>query len=89
MEILRILGQFAKNQGTVSTPKAKIVFDCMVYLHIPGGIGAVVQITLRVLIKDIDSRWRFLVVEGQDRKYRLQAASTAQKVAGHRLSGVN
>jgi hypothetical protein len=56
LEIKRILGQLTKNQGAVSTTKAKVVFDCMVNLHIPSGIGSVVQVTLRVLIEDIDSR---------------------------------
>jgi hypothetical protein len=56
MAIKRILGQLTKNQGAVSTTKAKVVFDGVVYLDIPSGVGAVVQITLRVLIEDIDRR---------------------------------
>ena len=66
MEIRRILGQLAKNQGAVSTPKAKIVFDRMVNLHIPGSIGAVVQVAFGILIEDIDGGWGFLVMQGQN-----------------------
>jgi hypothetical protein len=62
VEIKRILGQLAKNQGTVSTTKAKVVFNRMVNLHIPGSIGAVVQVAFGVLIEDIDGWWRFLVM---------------------------
>ena len=66
MEIRRILGQLAKNQGAVSTPKAKIVFDRMVNLYIPGSIGAVVQVAFGILIEDIDGGWGFLVMQGQN-----------------------
>ena len=77
MEIKRILGQLTKNQGAVSTTKAKVVFDRMLDLHISGGIGAVVQVTLRILVEDIDGWWGFLVMERQNGKNRLQTASTA------------
>ena len=77
MEIKRILGQLTKNQGAVSTTKAKVVFDCVINLHIPGGIGAVVQVTFRVLIEDIDGGWGFLVMQRQNGENRLQAARTA------------
>jgi hypothetical protein len=63
MEIKRILGQLTKYQGAVSTPKAKIVFNGVLNLHIPRSIGTVVQIALRVLVEDIDGGWRFLVME--------------------------
>ena len=54
MEITGILGQLAKNQGAVSTTKAKVVFSRMVNLHVPGYVGAIVQVTFGVLIEDID-----------------------------------
>jgi hypothetical protein len=77
MEIRRILGQLAKNQGAISTTKAKVVFNGMVNLHVSGSIGTVVQITFRVLIEDIDGWWRLLVMKGQNSENRLQAASAA------------
>jgi hypothetical protein len=62
VEIKRILGQLAKNQGAVSTTKAKVVFNRMVNLHIPSCVSAVVQVTFRVLIEDIDGWGGFLVM---------------------------
>jgi hypothetical protein len=78
MEIKRILGQLTKYQGTVSTPKAKIVFDGVLNLYISRSIGAVVQIALGILIEDIDGGWRFLVMESQNGENRFQATRTTQ-----------
>jgi hypothetical protein len=85
MEIRRILGQLAKNQGAISTTKAKVVFNGMVNLHIPGCISTVIQITFRVLIEDIDRWWGLLVMKRQNSENRLQASSASQKVPSHRL----
>lgn len=66
-----------ENQAAVGTAEAEVVFDGDVDTHIPRGIGAVIQVALRILVKDIDGRRTHLVVQGQDREHRLESSGTA------------
>lgn len=47
----------AEDQRAVCTAKIKRVLQGIINLHIPGCVGAIVQITKRVLIENVD-RWR-------------------------------
>ena len=60
-----------KRQRAIGAAKAEIVFQRDFKLHITRGVGAVIQIALGVLVKDIDRRWRDLVVQRQHGKDRL------------------
>ena len=52
----------AENNGAVGATKAKVVFNGHIDLHISSSVGTVVQIALWILIEDIDSRRRFLMM---------------------------
>ena len=67
-----------ENQGAIGATKAEIVFDSHVDGGIARGVGTKVQITFRVLVKNVDGRWNFLMMQGQHREDGLNAARAAQ-----------
>jgi len=52
----------AENNGAVGATKTKVIFNSYIDLHISSRVGTVVQIALWILIEDIDSRRRFLMM---------------------------
>ena len=46
-----------KHQGAVGTAKTKVVLHRIVDLHVTRRVSAVIKITFRILIEDIDGRW--------------------------------
>ena len=58
-------------QRAVRTTKTKIILDCKFNFGIARRVGAEIQIALGILIKEVDSRGNFLVVQSQHRKNRL------------------
>ena len=44
----------AEHQAAVRTAETEVVFHCRINLQIPGFIRTVIQITLRILVEDID-----------------------------------
>jgi hypothetical protein len=65
----KLSGQPFEYQRAVGAAKAKIVLDGNVDLHIAGRIGAVIQVTFRVLVEDVDGRRALLMMQGKYRKY--------------------
>src|SRR3546814_17527431 len=65
--------------GAVGAAKAEGIRQGDIDLHFARFIGAVVQIALRILIEDINSGRRNLVVYRQGRKYGLDSASGDRK----------
>lgn len=47
---------FTEDEGPVRTTKPERVFHCNIDRHVARGIGAVIEITRRILIEDVDSR---------------------------------
>src|SRR5687768_4513284 len=76
-------------QRSVGAAKTEVVFYSHVYFGVTGGICAVVQVALRVLVEDVDGRRDFLVMQGQHCKDRLDASSAPEQVTGHGLGGTN
>ena len=74
-----------KYQGTVRATKTEVIFNRYINLHITRGISAIIQIALWILIKNIDGRWRFLMMQSQHREHALYATRTTQQVASHGL----
>jgi len=62
-ELQRLL-DFLKHQRTVSATKTEVVFEGIFDLEVTSGIGAVIQIAFRILIKQVDGWWRDLVLNG-------------------------
>ncbi len=60
-----------ENQRAVGATKAKVVLDGHVNLHVAGGIGAVVQVAIGVLVEEVDGWRTLLVVQRQHRHHRL------------------
>ena len=54
-----------EHQRPVGSAKAEIVLQCDINLHRPRLVGAVVQVTFRILVEDVDGRRRNLVMDGQ------------------------
>ncbi len=66
----RPLGKWRKSnalehQRAVSPTKAEVVLHGYVDLHVPCSVGTVVQITLEVLVEDVDGGRTLLVVKSQ------------------------
>ena len=72
-----------ENQRAVGAAKTKIVFYSNLNVRIPRRIGTVVEVTFRVLVKNIDSWRNFLMVQRENRKNRLNAPGPAQQVTRH------
>lgn len=58
----RQLSDFGEYEATVGTTEAKIVFERDIDLHVAGNIRTIIQIAFRILIEDVDSGWRYLMV---------------------------
>ena len=54
-----------ENERTVGTTKSEVVLQGDIDLHLPGLVGAVIKIAVRVLIEDVDRRRRNLVMDCQ------------------------
>ena len=59
------LSDALENQRAIGPAKTEVVFDSKVNRRITCGVGAKIQIALRILIEDVDGRRNFLVVQGQ------------------------
>ena len=76
-----------RDQRAVGAAKTEVVLDCVLDLQIPGRVGAVVQVALRVLVEDIDGRRRNLLVHRKNGEHRLDAAGAKQIL--HQADGMN
>ncbi len=88
-DALNWLTQAFEHQSPVGATKTKVVFHGDFNAEVTRGVGAVVQIALRVLVEDVDGWRAFLVVNRQNGKHTFNATSTAQQMPGHRFGGVN
>lgn len=64
-------GKAAENQGAVGAPKTEVVFQRVFHLHVPSGIGAVVQVAFRILVQDIDGRRTLLLIKREHSDHTL------------------
>lgn len=74
-----------ENQRAVGATKTEIIFDSDANPGITRSIGAKIQVTFSVLIKDVDGRRDFLMMQGEHGEHRLDTARAAQQVARHGL----
>ena len=58
-----------ENERPVRAAKAKIVFDSYIDFEIAGGVGTVIQVTLWILVENIDGRGALLMVNREHGKY--------------------
>ena len=89
MCLAKYLTQTLEHQGAVGAAKAKVVFHSNVDVEVTRGVGAVVQIALRVLVEDVDGGWAFLIVNRQNGKHTLNATSATQQMPSHGLGGID
>ena len=55
----------AKNERAVCAAEAEVILHRDVDLHLPCGVGTVVEITFRILVEDVDGRRADLVMNSQ------------------------
>ncbi len=72
-----------ENQTAVGATETEVVFQRVVNFDIASGVGAVIQIALRILIVQVDGGPHFLVMQSQHRENTFNATCTTQQVAGH------
>src|SRR5690606_9025967 len=65
LRIDRIQSNLAEDQRTVSTAEPEVVLHRVFNRHGTRRIGAVIKITFGILIKDVDSRRRNLMMQSQ------------------------
>ena len=70
-------------QRAVGTTEAEIVFDRNIEASVTRCIGAKIQVARRILIKDIDGRWDFLVMQRKYGKHRFNTTGAAQQMTRH------
>ena len=58
----------AEHQGPVGAAKSKIVLHGHVDLQVPRGVGTVVQVTLGILVEDVDGGRGDLMVNRQEQE---------------------
>lgn len=66
-----------EDQRPVGAAKAEIILQGDIDLHLPCRIGTVVQITLRILVENINGRRGNLMMQRQNGEHRLQTTRTA------------
>src|ERR1700694_2306811 len=76
-----------KDQAAVGAPKAERIRQRILDLHLPGMIGHIVEVALRVRELVINGRRCDLVAQSQHGDASLQASRATQQVAGHRFRG--
>src|SRR5574344_37335 len=75
---LKLASNAFEHQRTVGATKAEIVLQCNINTRIAGRVGAVVQVALGILIKQVDG-WRyFLGVQRHNGEHAFNATSTTQ-----------
>src|SRR5690606_40899863 len=77
------------NHAAVGPAKTKRIGQRNIDLKIAGLIGAIIQITLWILIEDIDGRGRNLVIKRQRGEYCFNAPCRAQQMSRHGFGGVD
>ena len=78
-----------ENQRPVGAAETKIVFDCYIDFHVARSVGTKVQITLWVLIEQIDRRGCLLLVQRQHRENTFDSPGTTEQMARHRFRGAD
>src|SRR4051812_35442457 len=74
-----------KYETTVRAAETEAVGGGILDRHRPSLVRHIVEVALRIRVFEVDRRRRNLVAQSQDRNAGLEAARTAEQMAGHRF----
>lgn len=72
-----------EDQRAVRAAKTEVVFQRDIDPHVARCVGAVVQVTCRILVEDVDGWRTLLMMNSQNRENALDAASASKQMPGH------